>query len=142
MRTRRLDVPARTDALAGVRREVAAWAEAAGLPEAAARRLVLAVDETLANAIEHGVGVDTADGVRVRAEDVPGGLTIAVSYRGARFDPSTAPVPAPADALRARAVHGYGVHLIRRLADRVAFRYRAGRDGAPGRNEVRLTVRA
>jgi anti-sigma regulatory factor (Ser/Thr protein kinase) len=132
---RALRVPPRTDALAGVRRTVTAWADGAGLPDAAARRLVLAVDETLANAIEHGMD-GAADGrISVRAVDAPGGLTVAVSYRGARFDPTSAPVPSPADALRARAVHGYGVHLLRRLADEVAFRYRAGR------NEVRLTVR-
>ncbi len=134
MAGRALRVPPRTDVLAGVRRAVTAWADGAGLPDAAARRLVLAVDETLANAIEHGMDGDDSR-ISVRAVDVPGGLTVAVSYRGVRFDPTSAPVPSPADALRARAVHGYGVHLLLRLADEVAFRYRAGR------NEVRLTVR-
>lgn len=142
MAPRCLRVPARTGALAGVRRQVAAWAKTAGLPDAASRRLVMAVDETLANAIEHGLGAGDRQRVRVCAETAADGLTVAVTYRGPRFDPATAPVPAPGDALHTRAVHGYGLHLIRRLADEVVFAYRAGRGGAPGANEVRLTVRS
>ena len=116
---------------------MAAWADAAGLTEARARRLQLAVDETVANAIEHGLGGGRAAG-RVVVRGAPGdrSLTVTVRYRGARFDPTAAPAPAPEDALRARAAHGYGLHLIRRLVDRVDYRWDRGA------NEVRLTAGA
>ncbi len=130
-----LRVRGRTSELARVRRSVAAWAESARLPNAQARRLQLAVDETVANAIEHGM--DDAERGRVIVRGAPGRgrLTVTVRYRGARFDPTTAPAAPPGDALRQRAAHGYGLHLIRRLVDEVAYRW------DHGANEVRLTAK-
>ena len=130
-----LHVRGETAELVRVRQRVAAWAEAAGLGERAGRRLQLAVDETVANAIEHGLGKGGGR-VVVRRASGRGGLTVTVRYRGARFDPTTAPATPPGTALRERAAHGYGLHLIRRLVDEVAYRWD---DGA---NEVSLTVRA
>ena len=131
---RTLHVRGETAELARVRRRVAAWAEAAGLGDRAGRRLQLAVDETVANAIEHGL-VDGGRRVVVRGTPGRGALTVTVRYRGERFDPTTAPAAPPSDALRTRAAHGYGLHLIRRLVDEVAYRW------DDGTNEVRLTAR-
>lgn len=137
---RTLRVPGRTSELARVRRCVAAWAAEADLPEATARRLQLAVDEAVANAIEHGLADPERGRITVEARDEPTGLTVAVRHRGERFDPTTAVLPSPSDTVQRRAAHGYGLHLIRTLVDTVAYRYRAGRTGA-GTNEVRLTAR-
>jgi serine/threonine-protein kinase RsbW len=128
-----LRIRGRTSELVRVRRRVAAWAAAAGLPDAPARRLQLAVDETVANAIEHGLE-DAGGRVVVRGAPGDGRLTVTVRYRGARFDPTAARTPAPEEALRERAQHGYGLHLIRRLVDDVAYRWDRGA------NEVRLTA--
>ena len=131
-----LRIRGQTSELARVRRQVAAWARAAGLPDAPARRLQLAVDETVANAIEHGLHDAEGGQVIVRGAPGEGCLTVTVRYRGDRFDPTTAPTP-PADAVvRQRAHHGYGLHLIRRLVDDVAYRWDRGT------NEVRLRVTA
>ena len=128
-----LRVRGETAELARVRRRVAAWAEAAGLDERPARRIQLAVDEAVANAIEHGLDSDRSR-VTVRGAAGRGGLTVTVRYRGDRFDPTTAPT-APADeVLRERAEHGYGLHLIRRLVDKATYRWDRGV------NEVSLTV--
>ncbi|HEX8385500.1 MAG TPA: ATP-binding protein, partial [Rubricoccaceae bacterium] len=76
-----------TGELARLRRSVAAWAAACGLPETAARHLVQATDETATNAIEHGMA-DRAHGrVVVEAHAGPDGMTVTVRYRGPRFDP-------------------------------------------------------
>ncbi len=135
MSARDLSVRATTASLADVRRAVGAWADAAGLPDAAARRLVLAVDEAVTNAIVHSLGGDARRRVRLSAEPGPGGLTVSVVYGGARFDPAETRVVAPGEALRQRATHGYGLTLIRRLADDVRVSHH------DGRNAVRLTVR-
>lgn len=129
-----LHVRGETAELARVRQHVAAWAETSGLEGGPARRLQLAVDETVANAIEHGLG-ERGRRVVVRGTPGRGGLTVTVRYRGARFDPTTAPTAPPDQALRERAEHGYGLHLIRRLVDEVAYRWDRGT------NEVRLTTR-
>ena len=122
-----------TAELARVRRRVGAWAAAAGLDDRPARRLQLAVDEAVANAIEHGMDDDAR--VILRGTPGRGRLTVTIRYRGVRFDPTTAKT-APADeVVRRHAEHGYGLHLIRRLVDDVAYRWDRGT------NEVRMTVR-
>lgn len=128
-----LRVRADTAELARVRARVAAWADAAGLPPAAGRRLQMAVDEAVANAIEHGM----ADGARVVVRGVParGRLSVTVRYRGDRFDPTSASTAPAREAVRRHAKHGYGLHLIRRLVDDLAYRW------DDGSNELRLTVR-
>lgn len=135
MTTRTLSVRATTASLADVRRAVGAWAAAAALSDADAQRLVLAVDEAVTNAIVHSLGGDARRRVRLSAEAGARGLTVSVVYGGARFDPSEARVVPPGEALRKRATHGYGLTLIRRLADDV----RVSHDD--GCNAVRLTVR-
>lgn len=129
-----LRVRSDTAELARVRQRVGAWAEAAHLPDRATRRLVLAVDEAVANAIEHGM--DRGRHVMVSATVKRKELTVTVRYRGPRFDPLTAETPAADQVVRQRAAHGYGLHLIRSLADDAAYRW------DDGTNEVRLTARA
>ena len=127
-----LRVRAGTAELARVRRRVEAWAQAARLDARPAAQLRLAVDEAVANAIEHGI----ADGALLVVRGAPGRgrLTVTVRYRGARFDPTAARFPSRDRSLRERAAHGYGLHLIR-LVDDVAYRW------DDGSNELRLTAR-
>ena len=129
-----LRVRGHTSELARVRRRVAAWAEAAGLAERPARRIQMAVDEAIANAIEHGM--DDADRGRVIVHGAPasGRLTVTIRYRGERFDPTTAPARPASETVRRHAQHGYGLHLIRTLVDDVAYRWDRGA------NEVTLTA--
>ena len=119
--------------LARVRERVAGWADAARLPDGPARRLVLAVDETVANAIEHAM----SGGRRVMVSAAVGRkwLTVTVRYRGPEFDPLTTPTLGRADALRQRAAHGYGLHLIRSLTDDAVYKW------DDGVNEVQLTAK-
>ena len=130
-----LRVAGRTSELARVRRAVEAWSAEAGLGAAKARRLQLAVDEAVANAIEHGLASATGK-ITVGADVQAGEVTVRVRYRGDRFDPTAAPARPAADSLRQRAEHGYGLLLIRGLVDDAAYRY------TRGVNEVELTKRA
>ena len=130
-----LRISGRTRELARVRRAVEAWSAEAGLDDARAHRLQLAVDEAVANAIEHGLR-DATTLITVGADVEDGAVTVTVRYRGDRFDPTAAPARPAAEALRQRAEHGYGLLLLRGLVDDAAYRY------ARGVNEVRLTKRA
>ena len=131
---RTLWIPARTRALARVRQRVAAWADEAGLDDRRARRLVLAVDETVANAVEHGLRGRPDGRVTLRADVAPGRVAVTVRHRGARFDPTAEAPRGVQKALAARAVHGYGVPLITTLVDEVAYRWDRGT------NELRLVA--
>lgn len=130
-----LRVAGDTSELARVRKAVSAWSAEAGLDEARTRRLQLAVDEAVANAIEHGMDRSRPGPITVSRTLEDGQVTVTVRYRGDRFDPTAAPARPAADSLRQRAEHGYGLLLIRGLVDDAAYRY------SRGVNEVQLTKR-
>ncbi|HIG73769.1 MAG TPA: ATP-binding protein [Bacteroidetes bacterium] len=133
-RAHTLRIPGQTSELARVRRHVESWAREAGLSERAARQIRTAVDEAVANAIEHGIGDRAAETVTIQARAEAGGLAVVVRHRGDRFDPTAPPVPL-ADVRKRRAVHGYGLHLLRALVDELGYTH------SRGTNEVRLVKR-
>ncbi|MGK5112562.1 SpoIIE family protein phosphatase [Geodermatophilus sp. CPCC 205506] len=123
-------LPADPARLAGVRRELAAWAAAAGLPYETVDDLQLALGEALANAVEHaytGAGVGAGDGAcayRV-ARDLDGGVLVEVRDNGVWRPP-------PED----RGHRGRGLELITALASDVEVA--RGPDG--GGTTVRFRV--
>ena len=131
-RFRRISIPSRTSELVRVRRRVAHWAADVGLSDGAAHALQLAVDEAVANAIEHGYGGRPDGRVVVVGTLNPRSLTVAVRHRGKAYDPARAGSDL-ADTLAQRRAHGYGLHLMRRLVDDLVFAR------ARGASEVRLT---
>ena len=130
-----LTIPSRTSQLARVRRRVACWAEEAGLAERAAQALQLAVDEACANAIEHGYGGRPDGRVEVEVTFREDAVTVVVRHRGDPYDPERYQPPELRGMLEGHRVHGYGLHLMHRLVDEIAFRRH---DGA---SEVALTQR-
>ena len=108
---------------------------AAGLSGRGVRQLVMAVDETMANAIEHGMDRRSPGELAIHATMASKTLTIAVRHRGPRFDPTIEPTLTPAESVRQRAAHGYGLPLIRTLVDDVEYKF------VRGMNELRLSVR-
>jgi serine/threonine-protein kinase RsbW len=131
---RRFSIPSRTSELARVRRRVSRWAAEVGLSQHGAQALELAVDEAVANAIEHGYGGRPDGRVVVVGTLAPHALTVTVRHRGKALDPKKAR-PDLASTLAQRRVHGYGLHLMRRLVDDLVF------DSSRGASEVRLTKR-
>ena len=131
---RRFSIPSRTSELVRVRRRVNRWAAEVGLSERGTQALELAVDEAVANAIEHGYGGRPDGRVVVLGTLAPHALTVTVRHRGRAIDPKHTG-PDLASTLAQRRVHGYGLHLMRRLVDDLAF------DSSRGASEVRLTKR-
>jgi len=131
---RRISIESRKSELPRVRRRVAHWAATAGLSDKNAHAIKLAVDEAVANAIEHGYA-GRADGrIVVTGTIEPRGLTVVVRHRGKGYDPSRNG-PDLKSTLAERMVHGYGLHLMRRLVDDLSF------GTARGASEVRLVKR-
>jgi anti-sigma regulatory factor (Ser/Thr protein kinase) len=107
--------PATARRLRAARRQVAAYAEVAGLSGPALFELSVAVAEALANAVVHGSPHGADDDVRVRffcyedevaVEVVDGGDGIAAS-----------PICAPATS----ETNGRGIHFMRALTDEVQY---------------------
>jgi serine/threonine-protein kinase RsbW len=80
----------------------------------------VAVNEALANAVEHGCGHDSSQQVEVLVEcDPEHGMLIVVRDPGSGFDP--AKVPSPVVGERLYADHGRGIYLINQLMDEVRY---------------------
>jgi anti-anti-sigma factor len=98
--------------LSGVRREVTAWARAAGVPDETVEDLELALGEALANAVEHAYPEGKTGECRWSVErELDGSLQVCVEDRGTWRPP-------PAD----RGHRGRGLELIGALAADVDVR--------------------
>jgi len=97
------------------RRRVAAQAEACGLSDPAQFDLLLAVGESLANAVKHGSPRQGDDLVHVRVGMSAGGVVVEVRDQGSGFGSSRL---APPEALEAG---GRGIPFMRALVDELRF---------------------
>ena len=97
------------------RRRVAAQAEACGLSGPSQFDLLLAVGESLANAVKHGSPRRERDVVCVRVGVVESGVVVEVSDQGSGFGSSRL---APPEALEAG---GRGIPFMRALVDELRF---------------------
>jgi serine/threonine-protein kinase RsbW len=124
------------ESLKPVREFVEAHAKEAGLPDGAAKDLVLAVDEALTNIIDHGGA--PADGlIEVDVPRSADGCVVRIRDNGRAFDPTAVPDEPPPDSpLDREAPGGFGLFLIKHLVDDV--RYATTVDG---RNELTLLKR-
>jgi serine/threonine-protein kinase RsbW len=80
----------------------------------------VAINEALANAVEHGCGHDPAKRISITVECDPAqGMLIIVSDPGEGFDPLM--IPNPVVGERIYADHGRGIFLINELMDEVRY---------------------
>jgi anti-sigma regulatory factor (Ser/Thr protein kinase) len=124
MLVRRLRVESETRHLASVRAFVEGAAREAGIEAAERRRLVLAVDEAVANIMEHGYLGAAGRPIEVEVAIAPPKIEVRIRDEGPVFDAAQAarraraPAPDPRGRFRAR---GYGLLLIQRLVDEVRY---------------------
>lgn len=102
------------------------------VPQAMAERLVLSLNEVLANVIRHGGANALSSPVALRLEvvaDVNGGKAgVTVSDTGIAFNPlSVAEKPLP-KTLDEAAPGGLGLVMIRRFSDWLDYRHEEGRN--------------
>jgi serine/threonine-protein kinase RsbW len=94
----------------------------------------LVLDEIVANVIRHG-GLDGADRIEVSFELDGSIVSIEVADTGIAFNPMAAPPPNLEASIEERRSGGLGIHIVKSLADTVAYR----REGE--RNYLSATVR-
>ena len=131
-----LRMPADLNQLVTARRFVQEKAVALGASAAAADELILAVDESITNIIEHGYRGQPGD---IEIEMLRAGETVVVHLRDRAppFDPTRLPDPDLTLSLEERPVGRMGVFLTRQLVDAVTYRLTG-----EGGNELTLTKRA
>ncbi len=82
----------------------------------------LAADEAASNVFEHAYG-DQGGIVQVKVSRENDDLVISVVDWGAPFDPTGVPAPDLTSGLQDRPVGGLGIYLIRKLMNRVMYRF-------------------
>lgn len=101
--------------VATARRTALEAARNLGLPESKLDELSYAVGEALANAVEHGFRERTYFAVRVRLSSRENAVVVEVEDDGGGFDPAEITAP------EVSAQRGYGLTIMRNMADRVSF---------------------
>ena len=118
-------VPPDVAALPEVAAKLAVLGAANRVPEDVLQQLDIAVDELLANVIEHGrPGVDIELQIWIDGEAV----TIEIVDAGPSFNPFSRPPPDTGASLDDRVPGGLGVHFVRSLMDQYEWHRRDNRN--------------
>jgi len=130
MATDSITVPGQLDSLQTVRDFVKRAAAEAGLEKTVAYRLILAVDEIVANIVIHGYEEAGRQGdVEIVAGLDAARLRIDVYDRGIPFDPNGHKTPDHLNQpLENRPIGGLGVHLAREGTDDFQYEFIDGRN--------------
>jgi serine/threonine-protein kinase RsbW len=98
-----------------------------------ALKLALAVEEAVANTINHGFrGITPPHRIEVRLDIAAGRIAAEIVDNAAPFDPTSAPAADITLPLEQRRLGGLGIHLLTALMDRVEYRR------VDGENRLRL----
>jgi serine/threonine-protein kinase RsbW len=116
-------------------KRISAFCSERRVPDKSLNRFCLSLDEVLTNIITHGIGDSGDREIAVRIDIGGGYLSATVSDDGRPFDPLSLPEPDIHAPIEQRKVGGLGIHLLRELMDKVAYR-RAG-----DRNELSFGIR-
>jgi serine/threonine-protein kinase RsbW len=127
-----LNVAARVENLAEIRRFVEETIAAMGVDPSLFLKLQLAVDEAATNIIIHGYHGQPGM-IEIEIQRKRKNLAICLRDRAAPFDPTRVPPPNLETPLEERELGGLGVYLIRQAMDQVTYRPRPG-----GGNELTL----
>ena len=103
------------------------------LPRAVSFKVGLVLEELVLNLIDHAVGPAT-DRIDVRIDLEPGRVVLVLEDDGAPFDPRSAPAFDNTRPLEERGPRGMGIHLVRSLAEEIAYE-RVG-----SRNRLRVVI--
>lgn len=93
--------------------------ETAEVPHPLRHNVLLALSESVTNAIRHGAGEDPINTVLIECTSEPGTIIFGVHDSGKGFSPETLPDPTEGNNLTK--VGGRGVYLLKSLADAVRF---------------------
>ncbi|HWD59883.1 MAG TPA: ATP-binding protein [Stellaceae bacterium] len=107
------------------------WVEACcgecGVVDDASFKLALALEEAAANVIHHAFAAAPPPHRLAVELTIDADRVVAlVSDNGRAFDPTAAPAPETNGPVEERDPGGLGIHLIRRMMDRVAYQRIAG----------------
>ena len=129
----RLNLPARAESEFVAAQAAERIARDAGFAPTDVGRIKTAVLEGMLNAIEHSSNPEKQ--VVLRFALTPQALEIVIENEGRNFDPLAVPEPVAREKVAAPSKRGWGISLMRRFMDEVAY------EPAPGLTRLRLVKR-
>lgn len=133
MKKETLKIYSRTDQLVAVREFVSQAATAAGFNDEEVSKIALAVDEACTNVIKHAYRYDPSKQITITTKDSNGKFEVSIVDHGKQFNPDAIKQPDMKEYLSSYRRGGLGVHLMKRLMDKVEYHIEPGK-----RNQVRL----
>ena len=98
-----------------------------GVAEEATFQMTLAIEEAVVNVISHAFdGLPPPHSITVRLDIDARSIAAEITDNGRPFDPTAASDPDLTLPIEARHPGGLGIHLIRRMVDRLRYRRDAG----------------
>jgi serine/threonine-protein kinase RsbW len=120
-RTVKLDVASRFEMLDVAQAALSQVCEIMGFEDETAEHLVVAVRESVVNAIKHGNGQDESKRVEISFTLHERSLEVEVKDQGEGFQPEEVPDPlAPENLLKA---YGRGIFFMRQFMDEVSYSF-------------------
>jgi len=130
-----IEVPNSRDAIAGASADAEAWLREHKASLKITNLVLLAIEELVINCIDYGYDDSAEHTIVIDLSIDEQNLTITVIDDGHPFDPLTAPAPNFSVDVQDRPVGGLGIHLLKQLADQVAYERR------DSTNRITLTKR-
>lgn len=129
-----LRVACDTIELQRVRRFITEMSRTYSVPTEVENRIILAVDEAVANIIEHGGQANATDWIDIEIQVEAGSFTVVIRDFSQPFDPRKVPEVDIRKHVQSGKRKGLGIFLLQRIMDRIDYK---SADGGP--NELRLT---
>jgi anti-sigma regulatory factor (Ser/Thr protein kinase) len=123
-----LEVVANFDALPAAMDQLSCWLEERQAAPAALYLSMLALEELVTNCIKYGYDDQAEHVIQVQVELSPDGMTIVVEDDGHPFNPLEQVEPDTNLPVEERPLGGLGLHLLRKLSDRIDYAWKNGRN--------------
>jgi len=120
-----MSVGAHPGGVSAVSAAFAEFAESHGMSAGARRSVSVALDELLANALSHGRTGSDPCSMTVEVELDQEHVRVIITDDGPPFDPFGNDAPDTTLSVEQRPVGGLGLHLVRKLMDRVSYERRS-----------------
>ena len=123
-----LRIPNSFHAIPPASEEATKWLEARKVAPAGIYLANLAIEELVTNCIKHGYDDDREHQIEINVSVDHGEMTLAVIDDCHAFNPLEAPEPDTDLPVEERPLGGLGIHLLRKMSDRMTYERRAGRN--------------
>ena len=112
------------------------FAAESDIPVERAADIELCLNELVTNIIHHAYLEDRDHKIRIALERAPGEIRTTVEDDGRPFDPLKSALPEPARSLESASIGGWGIPIVRALADHIVH------ERVDGKNRLTVVFRS